>query len=96
MAGYKGFLYIKCRKCGKERAYCSKISITQHHCTCGAVTPFVEPLRVMYVMCECGHKTCRYKTNMTGKMFDVPCIKCQAPVAVEWDAKRQQYKTVIN
>jgi len=24
----------------------------------------------------------------------VLCIKCQAPVTVEWDAKREQYKTI--
>lgn len=93
MEKYKGFLYIRCEKCGKERGYCTKTYIARHYCECGHVTPLTG-LVPMYVMHECGQRTCRHKTNITDKIFDVPCIKCQAPVTVEWDSKRWQYKTV--
>ena len=32
--GYKGFLYIKCDKCGKEKGFCAKEKIKSYKCEC--------------------------------------------------------------
>ena len=52
---YRGFLYIKCRYCGKERAFNAKKPLTGFRCECGQITE-LEDLKLMYVRCECGRK----------------------------------------
>lgn len=90
--GYKGFLYVKCSHCGEVKGYCASDYITESKCSCGECTE-LKDMHPLYVDCQCG-KSFRYMTNMTDKVFDVPCLECGNPVAVEWRDKYQQYQTI--
>lgn len=88
--GYKGFLYIKCEKCGLERAFCAKQKIKYSRCFCNHNTK-LHDLRNMYVECpNCGGKY-KYKTNMTEKTFSLNCVGCGSPIDVEENARRSAY-----
>lgn len=45
------------------------------------------------VNCECGGRF-RYMTNMEEPIFDVNCLNCGAPVAIQWNEKKKIYETV--
>ncbi len=90
--GYKGFLYVKCDHCGEVKGYCASDYITKSRCSCGEYTE-LKDMHPLYVDCQCG-KSFRYMTNMTDKVFDVPCVECGNPVAVEWREKNKQYQTI--
>ena len=72
--GYKGFLYIKCPVCEREKGFCVKNGITDYECECGHKTHF-EDLKPMYVHCDCG-KDFKYLTNMDQDTFNYKCINC--------------------
>lgn len=92
--GYKGFLYVKCEKCGKVKGFNSVKELKEYHCSeCGADTVFIEELKPLYVNCECG-KTFKYMTNLKEKMFDITCLNCGTPVAVKWNEKKELYETM--
>ncbi|GKH02828.1 hypothetical protein CE91St54_42000 [Hungatella hathewayi] len=92
--GYKGFLYIKCRKCGEVHAFCTRERINGSICPCcGARTFFTEPLKVMRIYCECGLYT-RYMTNLKEEMFDANCINCGSLVAVKYNSRKNRYETI--
>ncbi len=91
---YKGFLRIKCPKCGKIKDFYMKKESDHYHCDdCGARTEFAKPLVPLWVHCECGRRF-RYLTNMTDPMFDINCLDCGAPVAVKWNENMQVYETI--
>lgn len=92
LTGYKGFLYIKCQKCGEIKGYCTKYPLKYHQCACGAKTELVD-LVPLYISCECGRKF-KYQTNMTEKQFDIECLDCGAPVAVHWNEKKKLYEAI--
>lgn len=87
---YRGFVFLRCPKCGKERAFCAKEPLTRYVCRdCGASSELPPPTRA-YIHCECGN-TARYMTNITDWCFDIPCIRCGAPCAVEYHAGKRIY-----
>ncbi len=91
---YKGFMHIKCPKCGKIKDFYMKKESDHYHCDdCGARTEFEKPLVPLWVHCECGRRF-RYLTNMTDPMFDINCLDCGAPVAVKWNENKQVYETI--
>lgn len=91
--GYKGFLYLECPHCGKRRAFCSGYPLKYYKCDdCGEETELHDLAR-MYLNCECG-KNSAYLTNVTDEVFDVECIECGAPVAVQYNAKKKLYETI--
>ncbi|MEY8357355.1 hypothetical protein AALB39_28995 [Lachnospiraceae bacterium 54-53] len=91
---YKGFLHIKCPKCGQIKDFYMKKESDHYHCDgCGARTEFEKPLALLWVNCECGRRF-RYLTNMTEPMFDIDCLDCGAPVAVKRNENRQVYETI--
>lgn len=91
---YKGFMHIKCPKCGKIKDFYMKKESDHYHCDdCGARTEFVKPLVPLWVHCECGRRF-RYLTNMTDPMFDINCLDCGTPVAVKWNENKQIYETI--
>lgn len=90
--GYGGFLYIKCRDCGKIKGFCAKVRLSNFRCDCGSVTR-LENLVPLFLRCECG-RNARYLTNMEEPAFDVVCYDCGSPVAVEWNPKKKQYETI--
>ncbi len=90
---FKGFLYIKCSKCGHIHAFCAKTPMSVYRCgECGGRTPLdsMAPLRIT---CECGAKY-NYLTNVVMDQMDVTCFTCGAPVAVEWNERLQKYTTI--
>lgn len=92
--GYSGFLYIKCKNCGKVRGFNSKIKIDKYICSeCGEATEFIDDLKPLRVRCECGEKF-NYFTNMADEMFDIPCLGCGTPVAVKHNDKKDMYETI--
>lgn len=91
---YKGHLYIKCAGCGREKRFFTRDKIEHSYCNaCGSITPFTEPLKPLWVNCECGAHV-KYYTNVNEKVFDTVCCKCDAPVAVEWIANKRVYSTI--
>lgn len=91
---YKGFLYIKCEKCGEIHAFCSRLHMDNSICRkCGGKTYFHEPLKPLYINCECGQKS-RYMTNLKEDLFDIPCIECKAPVAVTYNQRKKIYMSI--
>ena len=92
---YKGFVYIKCPVCGKEKGLCMKKESNHFHCdSCGKRSEFEKPLVPLFLNCECG-KRFKYLTNMTESLFDINCLGCGAPVAVKWNEDKQIYETIM-
>lgn len=91
---YTGFLHIKCPDCGNTVSFCSKTGVTGVSCEkCGCKEPFKEPLKQVWVYCECGNRS-KYLTNRTEEMFDINCINCGTPVAVKYNEKKGIYETI--
>lgn len=91
---YKGFLYMKCPECSDITGFCSKKEVQGYHCfECGADIPFTDKLVPLYINCQCG-RGFKYMTNITDNMFDINCIECGSPVAVQYNAKKKLYETI--
>lgn len=89
--GHRGFLYIRCPKCGKEMGFCPKEPITQAICyQCGERFKLPQTMTLLSFWCECG-KHWKYLTNITDKMFDIRCIACGTPNAVIINHKSEKY-----
>lgn len=89
--GYKGFLYIKCPVCGKEKGFCAKSSITEHKCECGHKTR-LENLKPMYVHCDRGEDF-KYFTNMEEETFNYKCFNCGDIVKIRINKRETAYVT---
>lgn len=91
---YRGFLYIRCPECGTVKGFYMKKESDHYHCdSCGARSEFEKPLVPLQVRCECGQRF-NYLTNLTDTAFDIPCLECGAPVAVQWNEKKGLYETI--
>lgn len=91
---YRGFLYIRCPECGDVKGFYMKKESDHYHCDgCGARSVFKKPLVPLQVRCECGQRF-NYLTNLTDSAFDIPCLECGAPVAVQWNEKKELYETI--
>lgn len=90
--GYKGFLYIKCDKCGKEKGFCAKEKIKSYKCECGKETELVN-LKPLYTKCKCGNEF-KYMTNMNTAEFTYKCFTCGSPVDVKMNSRRTAYITI--
>lgn len=91
---YRGFLYVRCPKCGLARGFHMKKESDHYHCDgCGTRTVFDKPLVPLQVRCECGRRF-NYLTNLTAPAFDIPCLECGTPVAVQWNEKKELYETI--
>jgi len=90
--GYKGFLYIKCDKCGKEKGFCAKEKIKSYKCECGKETELVN-LKPLYTKCKCGNEF-KYMTNMNAAEFTYKCFTCGSPVDVKMNSRRTAYITI--
>ena len=90
--GYKGFLYIKCDKCGREKGFCSKEKIKSYKCDCGNEMELVN-LKPLYTKCKCGNEF-KYMTNMNTAEFTYKCFTCGSPVDVKMNSRRTAYITI--
>lgn len=90
---YGGFLHLKCSGCGATKTFCAKKPMSVYHCyDCGADTALANNMTPVYANCECGKRS-RYMTNETEWGFDLTCVVCGAPVAVEYRPGINQYQT---
>lgn len=91
--GYRGFLYIKCDKCGEVKGFCTKSQILQSHCDqCGHSTE-LRDLLPMFVKCECGAEF-KYMTNMIANAFTYNCLHCGSPIDMEINGKGTAFVTM--
>lgn len=91
---FTGFLYLKCASCGEVRGFSAKVGISSYHCqNCKSDTDLSSGLIPMFVSCECGRRF-KYLTNFTDPMFDIPCLNCESPVAITYNAKAGVYETI--
>lgn len=90
---YSGFLSLRCAHCGDEATYCSRYPLTYHKCrACGEKTE-LQDMSLATASCECGASS-RYMTNQSQWGFDIPCVICGSPVAVEHRSGEHVYSTV--
>lgn len=91
---YRGFMYMRCPECGEIKGFNMKNESDYFHCSnCGKRIILEKPLVPLFVRCECGRQF-RYLTNLTEMAFDIPCLECGAPVAVQWNDKKEVYETI--
>lgn len=90
--GYKGFLLIECKACGKLRGFHAKIPISKYVCSCGGKTP-LKNLRPAFLKCKCG-STFKYMTNIEDEAFTYNCLDCDAPIDLEENHSRSAFVTV--
>ena len=82
---------MRCEKCGQERGFCAKTPISSCYCReCGGKTE-LKNMRRVKIWCECG-SAYRYHTNIQDAAFDMPCLNCEAPVALEWNENKNRYQ----
>lgn len=93
--GISGFLHLICEHCGAVKTFCAKNKLEYYKCNeCGEkMEPEEAALRRLWANCECGNNA-SYLTNSVDGAFDINCIRCGAPVAVEWNNKRKCYMTI--
>lgn len=90
--GYKGFLLIKCEKCGKIKGFCSKHSLRYYECECGHRTELGD-MRPLHLHCKCGSYY-KYQTNVQDAEFSYHCLNCGSPVDLELNGRRNAYVTI--
>lgn len=91
---YKGFLLIRCSKCGQMHGFCAKTPIAQYQCRdCGGFTP-LHDLTSLQIRCKCGQRF-KYRTNLQEDTFTYNCLTCGAPVDVAYNKKAHAYQTVL-
>jgi ribosomal protein S27E len=91
---YRGFLLIKCPKCGEVKGFMSHNEIDTFHCnSCGAET-YLEDLIPLTAICKCG-KHWKYLTNLDVDSYELSCINCGSPIPVFYNDKKQKYETLL-
>lgn len=92
--GFKGFLFIQCEACGKEKSFFFKYPVTSWTCECGHVTRLRDLLPAHTQCNKCGDRPIKYKTNSTKKNLTIACKNCQAPIDMELNGRGTAYKTL--
>ena len=90
--GYRGFLHLKCEKCGRERTFCAKSNMTFMQCECGHRT-WLQNLSEAVVSCICGGRYV-YKTNVRDRQFTMTCLGCKKPVRLVLDCDGKNYISI--
>lgn len=88
---YRGFLYIKCEKCGREKAYCAKVPTYDHRCECGHYTD-LKDLKPAHVNCKCGGSF-KYLTNIKDDGFSMHCLNCGSQVDMVLNGRETAFVT---
>ena len=92
MNEYRGFLYLKCEECGKQKGFMPKIPITKYRCDCGHIT-YLKDMKAMRVSCKCGAKF-KYTTNIKDSTVSIDCYNCGSPVDLEYHERKHEYLTI--
>lgn len=90
--GYKGFLRIRCVKCGKLKSFCTKKRLSGYYCECGGYT-ILDDLVDIDARCSVCGNTWGYRTNNTAPLDEITCLECGAPITLEQD-KYGDYQTI--
>ncbi len=91
---HKGFMHIQCPNCGDIRSFNARTNISSYFCTsCRKTSDLPSELIPLFVACECGRRF-RYGTNISDSMFDIPCLDCGNPVAVQLNNKTGCFETI--
>ena len=92
---YKGFMRLRCQKCGAVHSFCAKTPISEYRCyKCGGKTE-LENMHRMFVECKCGSKY-SYYTNEMEEMITHDCLNCGAPVDLKFNSRRTAYVTILD
>lgn len=79
------------RSAARNAASVQKTPISSCYCReCGGKTE-LKNMRRVKIWCECG-SAYRYHTNIQDAAFDMPCLNCEAPVALEWNENKNRYQ----
>ncbi len=89
--GYKGFLYIKCPSCEKEKGFNARGKMTHYECSCGHRFE-LENLKPMYAHYDCG-KDFKYHTNMDEDRFTYHCMSCNNILKIKLNARGSAFIT---
>ncbi len=89
---YKGFLYIRCDKCGTDKGFYTKNPIRRFRCDCGHFTP-LHNLAHVNASCECG-QAWTYRTNILDRTFSINCLECGTPIDLELHPRDNAYITM--
>lgn len=91
MNAAKGFVHFRCRGCGVERTFCTKGWINQYTCPECGEKMWLRGLHRAKTSCKCGMRGI-YTTNVEDSGFDIPCVRCGAPMPVFWVPGRNRYE----
>lgn len=91
MNAAKGFVHFRCRGCGAERTFYTKGWINQYTCPECGEKMWLRGLHRAKASCKCGTRS-NYTTNIEDSGFDIPCVRCGAPMPVFWVPGRNRYE----
>ena len=88
---YKGFLIVRCTKCGRERSFNSRAGTSEHRCiACRGLTRLKDMVEVQVRCPACG-KEWRYKTNSTQAEVCTCCVNCGTEMTAVWNPTARKY-----
>lgn len=90
--GYKGFMIIRCPKCGKTRGFYQRTLATEYQCFCGKPI-HLEKLRPVFLECKGCGESLKYRTNIKDDTFDFPCVECKNLVTLTLNKHKNAYVT---
>lgn len=89
--GYRGFMILTCKECGKSYTINAREPVTETTCkACGHVTE-LDRMAAVDMQCPSCGKTWRYKTNSEQADVSAHCVSCGELMISEWDRKLRRY-----
>lgn len=89
--GYRGYMHLKCDKCGRIQSFNSHEEIEERECNCGHIIPLYHLKRISYQCSTCG-KDYTYWTNREELDFDIVCKDCKSKNIVRYNADLDAYE----
>lgn len=81
--GWKGFMILRCSRCGGVHPFFSRERITEHRCRCGWTEKF-DDLIPAHVRCDKCGKYLKYRTNIRDDTtVTISCLECRAPIDLQ-------------
>jgi ribosomal protein S27E len=92
VAGYKGFLYLRCTACRSTKAFCAKQPTTVLHCEqCHEQTPLKDLTDLDFDCTHCGNHFF-YKTNIHSPSIEIQCFTCGTKNTVKFNTATLKYE----
>lgn len=90
---YRGFLIVRCERCGRTRTFRSREGTDGHRCNeCRWLTK-LRDLVVVEMQCPVCGKGWHYKTNSTRSTVTACCVACGTEMTADWNPFRNRYVT---